>query len=311
MGGAGGRQPRGGAGPWRQKLAPHPTFCHYLCHYRNGGGPPGVSAELPAGKSLPQWPPPLPQAQLCPAHPAPAPLPAPAARGLLWHRGALGVGGGGGSVHAPGLCPPSRGSSSILRATGEETKTPAERGLGLWALSRWEILPGLPPSEYRSEVSETPASAQAGERLSTVPKAFWVRLRSRVLTEISLADSRGGEASFSTLLPRRKEAHILDTTAALLGNKLPFPRCHQPPNTSWERSGSPHLSSPASPASRTELARSCRCRTTPLPPTSSPSLGPRERARLPRPGPSNTHPTLAGTPGLQWSCFRCRPALEP
>lgn len=222
-----------------------------------------------------------------------------------------GGGRGGGSVHAPGLCPPSRGSSSILRATGEETKTPAERGLGLWALSRWEILPGLPPSEYRSEVSETPASAQAGERLSTVPKAFWVRLRSRVLTEISLADSRGGEASFSTLLPRRKEAHILDTTAALLGNKLPFPRCHQPPNTSWERSGSPHLSSPASPASRTELARSCRCRTTPLPPTSSPSLGPRERARLPRPGPSNTHPTLAGTPGLQWSCFRCRPALEP
>lgn len=235
---------------------------------------------------------------------------------LLLHVASCGTEGpwgwaGGGSVHAPGLCPPSRGSSSILRATGEETKTPAERGLGLWALSRWEILPGLPPSEYRSEVSETPASAQAGERLSTVPKAFWVRLRSRVLTEISLADSRGGEASFSTLLPRRKEAHILDTTAALLGNKLPFPRCHQPPNTSWERSGSPHLSSPASPASRTELARSCRCRTTPLPPTSSPSLGPRERARLPRPGPSNTHPTLAGTPGLQWSCFRCRPALEP
>lgn len=218
--------------------------------------------------ALPTWPQPHSQLLL--------------AGGLLWHRGAMGVGGGG-SVHAPGLCPPSRVSSSILRATREETKTPAERGLGLWALSRWEILPGLPPSEYRSEVPEPPAFAQAGESFSTVPKAFWVRLRSRVLTEISLAESRGGEASFSTLLPRRKEAHILDTTAALSGNELPFPRCHQPPNTSWERSGSPHLSSPASPASRTELARSCCRRTTPLPPTSSPSLGPRERACLPRP----------------------------
>ena len=35
-----------------QKLAPYPAFCHY----RNRGGPPGVSAELPAGKSLPQRP---------------------------------------------------------------------------------------------------------------------------------------------------------------------------------------------------------------------------------------------------------------
>lgn len=144
--GAGGRRARGGVALGRQKLAPHPIFCHY----RNRGGPPGVSAELPAGKSLPQRPlhPSSPQAQLCPP---PSLVPS---RLLCWGCPVALRPRGGGGVHAGWLCPSCRSSlyhhrplvygKPRLRATQGAAKTP----VGGWvALSRWEALAGLPPSE--------------------------------------------------------------------------------------------------------------------------------------------------------------------
>lgn len=97
----------------------------------------------------------LPRAQRGPAHLAPAPLPAPAAGGLLWHRGALGVGRGG-HPHPSDSVSLLLTSSRILRATGKETKSSVEGSLGPWALSRPETPPGLPPAAHRSGVSGDP-----------------------------------------------------------------------------------------------------------------------------------------------------------
>lgn len=162
----------------------------------------------------------LPRAQPGPAHLAPAPLPAPAAGGLLWHRGALGVGRGG-HPHPSGSVSLLLTSSHILRATGKETKSPVEGGLGPWALCRPEIPPCLPLAAQRSGISETRVS-RTGERLRAAPEAFWVRLGGRVLTEIRLAENRAGRFLPQPSSFQKEGSLYFGPHSSLLGQRIPL-----------------------------------------------------------------------------------------
>ena len=101
-------------------------------------------------------------------------------------------GGGGGPIHAPLALPSSGGllRAPVLRATGGETQTPVGGGgLGRGALSRQEIC---------FHLTTDPRSLSTSRKVQYRAPGAWAR----VFTEISSAESRGTEASFSTLLPR-------------------------------------------------------------------------------------------------------------
>lgn len=189
-------------------------------------------------------------------------------------------------IYAPLALPSSGGllRAPVLRATGGETQTPVGGGgLGRGALSRQEIC---------FHLTTDPRSLSTSRKVQYRAPGAWARLRSRVFTEISSAESRGTEASFSTLLPRGEGSAYVRCHSPPLGNELSCPSCHQPPNTSsWDRSG---------PQAPPPPARSWG----PLP-TPAPDVGLMERAGRPRQGPGDPAassglgcPAVGASPGV-------------
>lgn len=113
---------RGEAGPWRQKLAPHPSFCHYLCLLRERRRPLGSQQRCLLVSPFPSGP----SASRRPS----CAWPTAGAHSQLPHVASCGPeapGDGGLSIHTP-----------LARAKGHtrEKQRPLWRGEGLWPWAR-------------------------------------------------------------------------------------------------------------------------------------------------------------------------------